>query len=51
MEPKRLDQILQVIESGKTNAGEIRGALGDEFSYGEIRMVIAHRKSKKGESG
>ncbi len=50
VKPTRLKAILKCYDEGLTKSGEIKGALPDSYTWGEIRMGIAHAMSKT-ESG
>lgn len=43
---QKLDKILNKIKEGLTNSGEIKATLGDEVSYVEIKLALAHAKSQ-----
>ena len=46
IDPEKQQAIEEKLEAmGKTPLGEIKKALGDGFSYGEIKLVIAGRKT------
>lgn len=42
VKPTKLKTILKCYQEGLTRSGEIKGALPDSYSWGEIRMGIAH---------
>ncbi len=44
VDKKRVKKILGYVEKGITSGSEIRQGLGNDYSYGEIRMVMAHAK-------
>lgn len=45
IKPNKLKNILKCIDEGLTKSGEIKGALPDSYSWGEIKMGIAHANS------
>lgn len=48
VEPKKTKAILAFIEKNKTRGmNEIRSALGNDFSYSEIRFVLKHLEAKR----
>lgn len=48
MDEKKLQNILQLIEPEPQPLNDIKSKLGDEYSYGEIRIALAHfLKSKE----
>ncbi|WP_420578403.1 helix-turn-helix domain-containing protein [Ekhidna sp.] len=42
VKPNRLKNILKCFDEGLTKSGEIKGALPDSYTWGEIKMGIAH---------
>ncbi|WP_424960964.1 helix-turn-helix domain-containing protein [Ekhidna sp.] len=46
VKPSRLKNILKAHDEGLTKSGEIKGALPDSYSWGEIKMGLAHANSK-----
>ncbi|RYD69682.1 MAG: hypothetical protein EOP53_26770, partial [Sphingobacteriales bacterium] len=45
MPKEKLDKIVSAIdEIGDNGLGPIKGFLGDDFSYGELRMAMAYYK-------
>jgi len=51
IKPERLEQILEKYKNGHTDSGQIKGELGDDFSYSEIKLALAHARcqSNRGE--
>jgi len=41
MDKKKLDTILKLITKDTTGSGEIKATLGDDYSWGEIRIALA----------
>ncbi|HTH55754.1 MAG TPA: DNA helicase RecQ [Cyclobacteriaceae bacterium] len=51
MDVSRIPKIRQAIEQvGGTALGPIKSSLGDEYSYGEIRMVMAYLEAKSADT-
>jgi energy-coupling factor transporter ATP-binding protein EcfA2 len=46
VKPTKLKAILKCYDEGLTKSGEIKGALPDSYTWGEIKMGIAHASSK-----
>jgi len=44
MKEERLEQILEKYHKGLTRSGEIKGDLGYDFSYSEIKLALAHAR-------
>ena len=48
MKRERLEPILEKYRKGLTGLGEIKGELGDDFRYSEIKLALAHaRRNEK----
>lgn len=47
VKPSRLKNILKCYDEGLTKSGEIKGALPDSYTWGEIKMGIAHAVAKE----
>ncbi len=41
---EKLDNILSLITAETTGSGEIKAQLGDEYTWGEVKMALAHYK-------
>ncbi len=50
VEIKKLNKIMGQFAKGVSSAGELKAALGNDFSYGEIRLAQAHVRSLEEES-
>lgn len=50
VKPSRLKNILKCYDKGLTKSGEIKGALPDSYSWGEIKMALAHLESTNSNS-
>lgn len=46
VDPKRLKKIQEVLKSDAVGLGEIKSKLPKNYSYGEIKLVIAHQNSE-----
>lgn len=44
MKQERLEKILEKYRKGLTGSGEIKGELGNDFSYSEIKLALAHAR-------
>lgn len=47
VKPSRLKNILKCYDEGLTKSGEIKGALPDSYTWGEIKMGLAHAVAKE----
>ncbi|MEQ6168678.1 helix-turn-helix domain-containing protein [Ekhidna sp. MALMAid0563] len=47
VKPTKLKAILKCYDEGLTKSGEIKGALPDSYTWGEIKMGIAHAQAKE----
>ncbi|NJN28744.1 MAG: hypothetical protein HC819_23565 [Cyclobacteriaceae bacterium] len=47
IDAKKLANILTVIDSGVTTMADIKAHLGDEYSYGDIKVALTHSESLK----
>lgn len=47
MDATKLENILQLITDEAQPLGEIKAKLGDEYSYGEIKIAQAHLQQLK----
>ncbi len=47
MKRERLEQILEKCHKDLTGLGEIKGELGDDFSYSEIKLALAHARHQE----
>jgi len=45
VEEKKVEKIMEVLESEAVGLGEIKSKLPKSYSFGEIKLVIAHHKS------
>lgn len=46
VEKAKLDNILSLITPETTGSGEIKAQLGDEYSWGEVKMAISYYRAK-----
>jgi len=51
LEKEKLNNIRSLVEKGIDKAGELRGALGDDYTYGEIHMALAYVRGMKKQEG
>lgn len=49
VEAKKVKKIIEVLESDAVGLGEIKSKLPKSYSYGDIKLVIAHHKSSLSE--
>ncbi len=45
MDQQKLQEIMQSYHQGSTSVNKLKSVLGYEFTYGEIRLALAHAKS------
>jgi len=46
MDQQKLQDIMQAYHQGSTSAGQLKSALGHGFTYGEIRLALAHARNR-----
>ena len=49
LQAAKLERIMEEYRKGLMNSGEIKGSLGEKFSYSEIKLGIAHAKAIEGQ--
>lgn len=47
VDKQKLDNMLSLITPDTQSSGEIKAKLGDEYSWGEVRMAMTHFKAQK----
>lgn len=45
MDQQKLQEIMQAYHQGSTSSGKLKSVLGSGFTYGEIRLALAHAKN------
>lgn len=44
MDQQKLQEIMQAYHQGSTSAGKLKSVLGNDFTYSEIRLALAHAR-------
>jgi uncharacterized protein YpbB len=45
LDQHKLQDIMNAYQKGAVGAGQLKSALGHDFSYGEIRLALAHARA------
>ncbi len=44
VEEKKIKKVMEYVDRGILRGGDIKYELGDDYSYGEVRMILAHAR-------
>ncbi len=47
VDKQKMTNILSLIDENTTGSGEVKAKLGDEYTWGEVRLAMAHYRSTK----
>ena len=44
VDKSKVEKVIKLFNEGNQRGGEIKYQLGDDYSYGEVRMAVAHAR-------